>query len=261
MKPYKVFVISLAGSLERRRFITKQLDSLQLDYTIFDAIDGNVLPQNEYDLLVDAVAIAPKLKWLTKGAVGCALSHLAVYGLIAKEEIPFALVLEDDCILNKELPQLLDSLTNAVEGNDDIILFYFSSGQPIQLKQVPDKELPGKFQIYDVVEPNKLASAVAYVISKKASKRLADFAVPIKTSADHWGYFLDQNIIQKIRCIYPMPVNTSDFKSSIDYLAKDSLLGKLSAFIDKYKLFPAFQFLKFRRRRTQRRLQNIKVVD
>ncbi len=260
MEALKIYVISLPGSFERRRFITEQLNSLELSYTLFDAIDGNALSEEEFNSKVDAVAIAPKLKWLTKGAVGCALSHIEVYKRIAQDNVPFALVLEDDCILHDKFPQLLASIPNSIEGTD-VVMLYYSSGEPIQLKQNTAQDLASGFKLYDVVEPENIFSTVAYIISREASEKLADFALPVKTTADNWGFYIQHKVINKLKCVYPMPVDTADFKSTIGYLSDASFLGRLSSWVDKYKIFPVHQLLKFRRRKALKRRKCIELVS
>lgn len=43
----KTFVISLKRSERRRQFMIEQCNRLHLDYEIFDAIDGQLLTENE----------------------------------------------------------------------------------------------------------------------------------------------------------------------------------------------------------------------
>ena len=47
---------------------------------------------------------------MTKGEIGCALSHLKIYQKTVDEDIPYALILEDDTLFDTEFPKYLNDL-------------------------------------------------------------------------------------------------------------------------------------------------------
>ncbi|RSD32027.1 glycosyltransferase family 25 protein [Vibrio pectenicida] len=71
----KVFVISLKRSPERRRYIKRQLDDLNIEFEFFDAVDGRAEPPHP---LFDNYNYAKRL-WLTSGRVP-SKGELGVYG-------------------------------------------------------------------------------------------------------------------------------------------------------------------------------------
>lgn len=99
-------VISLARSHERRAFMQRQLESLELPFRFFDAIDGSKLVEPVANKVMEASSIGVRL---TRGEIGCALSHLAVLEEIAQSQHEYAAVLEDDVFVSAELWRFLDS--------------------------------------------------------------------------------------------------------------------------------------------------------
>ena len=75
----EIHVVSLKKAVDRRKSIEGQLQKLNLSYTIFDAVLGSALNQDELDELVDMEEVKKYPKWLTPNALGCSLSHMGVY--------------------------------------------------------------------------------------------------------------------------------------------------------------------------------------
>jgi len=95
----KIFVINLKKDTNKRNRIISMFQKLNItNYEIFDAVNGNELKHFEINK-----------KWydpwshlhLTKGEVGCALSHFQLWQQIKKEK-KMAMILEDDFIIDNE---------------------------------------------------------------------------------------------------------------------------------------------------------------
>lgn len=98
-----VFVISLARAVERRARVTQHLTELGLAHRLIDAVDGRLMPEEERNKL-----LAPGQQYHA-GVVGCYLSHLLAYQAVVEENIPVALVLEDDARLSRRAVPLLQA--------------------------------------------------------------------------------------------------------------------------------------------------------
>lgn len=59
---------------------------------------------------------------LTKGAVGCYLSHLNLYKYIASSNKPYGIIFEDDVVINKDVFEKLNKYVALVPNNWDILL-------------------------------------------------------------------------------------------------------------------------------------------
>lgn len=181
MWPHPIFVINLAGSLDRRRACAEQFDRLGLSPTFLDAVDGRRMSEAEIAAIVDEggrLRRAPKP--LTKAEVGCYLSHWKVLQAIVEEGLPQALVMEDDLLAGDELPAILDALASKRLPPYDMIKLGISEPQvkpftPI-LRLTEGAEL--------VRHHNVVNSNLAYVITRAGAERFLRYGMPIRYPVD-----------------------------------------------------------------------------
>ena len=101
-----IFVINLSGNVERRQFQKQQLSELGLDYKILNAISTDDINKETYK--------KHYYDWqrpLRNTEVACYFSHRSAWQKIINKNMP-ALILEDDALLSKCVPELLKSFTN-----------------------------------------------------------------------------------------------------------------------------------------------------
>ena len=96
----KIYTISLKTEIENRIKIKEIFQRLNItNYEIIDAIDGSMLEQyNIYEKWRDPWSHLH----LTRGEVGCALSHNLVWKKIEESTEESAIVLEDDFVIANE---------------------------------------------------------------------------------------------------------------------------------------------------------------
>ena len=174
------YLISLDKDVQRRELFFAQLDTA--DFAVFSAINTM---QKEWEELAE-VFNPTKFEQhyrrnVTKGEIGCTLSHLAVYRQIVEDqnvtENDYALVCEDDALFNANLsPNTTALLTEKCDA--DIVLI----GQS-KIAEFDDVELeinyPTTFSFLrqtvgdvTVAYPYKsyFADTVAYLIKKSAAR-------------------------------------------------------------------------------------------
>jgi glycosyl transferase family 25 len=107
-----VLLISLQRCAERRRGAIQALERLKLEHKWVKACDGNKLSLRE---LREAYKPANTLKIysspLGRGEIGCYLSHLECYRMMVDQNIPYAIIMEDDMRPNPNLIKALRALT------------------------------------------------------------------------------------------------------------------------------------------------------
>ncbi len=118
----RIFVINLQSSAERRKDIQSQLEKLGLPFEFFNAVDGKTLTEEDLSAYDGRKRRLFFGKDLSRGEIGCLLSHRAIYRKVVAENIPAALILEDDTILSPDLPDVLAALS-ACAGEWDMIRF------------------------------------------------------------------------------------------------------------------------------------------
>lgn len=165
------YVISLAGSEDRRAVMRARLEKVGLEYVFVDAIDCrniDVASVPEYQR-------SKRLKYfgrdLLGGELGCFFSHKKVIDLIVDQDIDEALVLEDDAILADDFGSVLDSL---LAVPDEYELVRFLSGSKLdKFKQKQTCDLGNGYSL------RKLAAtpggAFTFLIKKSAALKLQPF--------------------------------------------------------------------------------------
>lgn len=100
---WPVFVISLPDATERRASITAQLSALSIPFEFMEAIDGREGLPEDCEASIDRVATKRQLgRPMSDAEYACALSHMLIYKRVVTENLPGAIVLEDDAIIGQE---------------------------------------------------------------------------------------------------------------------------------------------------------------
>ena len=105
-----IFIISLPHETARQQKISARLQALGLAFSFFPATaKADMRPADRafYNARRRRLSMG---KDLYDGEVACLLSHKRVYEKMLAEHLPYALVLEDDCMLSDEFPQILEAL-------------------------------------------------------------------------------------------------------------------------------------------------------
>ena len=202
MWPYPVFLINLKASADRRAAATDQLARVGLAPTLVEAVDGRTLAAEAIGGLVDAegrLRRAPKP--LSPAEIGCYLSHRAVLERIVAEDIPQALVLEDDLVATDELPAVLEAIAAGKLPPYDMIKLGISEPQVKAFTPIlPLTESSSLVRHHNVVNSN-----LAYVITRAGAARFLRYGRPIRYPVDvamnrAWRHRLD------ILAVRPWPV-------------------------------------------------------
>lgn len=177
---WNVFVISLADAHAHARQldIARQLESLSIPFEFIDAIDGRAGLAAEYEQMIDRAGTEIQLgRHMTDPEYACALSHMSIYRRIVDENLPGAIVLEDDAILGPLFKEFLDARGYEVGAliqldhlNGDIWRFT----RPIRLT--------AHIRLAKAARNTSLSSG--YSISRSAASHLLDHGLPLRGLAD-----------------------------------------------------------------------------
>src|SRR5690348_4758531 len=120
----KAFVINLERDVRRRESIIAQLESLGLEYEMLTAVLGSALDSSEVSRITDMQRARRYLgRALTGAEIGCALSHVHAYRRILDQNLPAALILEDDVVLPPDTPVVLREIEKVINPRKpDLIL-------------------------------------------------------------------------------------------------------------------------------------------
>jgi glycosyl transferase family 25 len=107
--PCTVYLVNLERAPARRAAMERQLNALGMAFERIDAVDGKALSPAERAVYSDPQGHLDQYHTpLSPGEIGCYASHLKIWQRMVAQQVPVALVLEDDITLAPELPQVVE---------------------------------------------------------------------------------------------------------------------------------------------------------
>lgn len=248
MQYFPIFVINLPTATERRLVVEKQLNSLGADYEIVEGVFGN--DQRVVERYDDELAITERKKSLITGEKGCALAHALLYERMVKENIPLALIMEDDIVLPKNFLQIAEKEIHKTNRKWEwlsfdyryvgrIFLYHWLIATIKTIKNKPSfvwyavlksfymiplsvfeglrNSIASNFSNYS--GPKKfyrpLFNAGAYFLTLEGAKKLLDLTKPLRYSADEIPNVGRRKVRLKFYGYVPLIVrqNTVDFST------------------------------------------------
>ena len=160
-QPMQVLVINLRSAIRRREFQQTQLELLGLTYEWIWAVQPDDLDPNELQNRTYAYA-----RPLRPSEVSCLLSHREAWRRVCAKNTPH-LVLEDDAVLLRDVPQLMEQLS--CERNVD----FFNLETVTKPKTLGKQKgtIDGTRYTKSIVLRNR-AGAGAYVLYPSGAKKL-----------------------------------------------------------------------------------------
>jgi glycosyl transferase, family 25 len=183
-----VYVINLKHDLARRNHTTTQLNDLGIHFSIIDAVDGNqysneeIYNNNDFEVW----KCGALSRYLLKGEIGCALSHLRIYKKIIDEDIEMACILEDDNEFAGEFKFFLEK-ENLITANWDLL--YLGHNSKIPLCETKETQSINKKKMdlkeFFIGTPLEIPlGSYAYLIRKETARILLNKAYPLKMPID-----------------------------------------------------------------------------
>ena len=133
--PPKIIVISLASALERREKISQQLESLDLEFSFFDAVNGS----KGHDLFRHYNSIKRRREEpddMSPGQLGCYASHYLIWEQCVELGRPM-IVLEDDALLFPERFDTFVKVTEKLPENLECVRLF----SPLRKRSTPLKQV------------------------------------------------------------------------------------------------------------------------
>lgn len=249
-----IYIISLSSETKRRENISKQLKKLSLDFKFYDACDLRGIDESTANKYVTQdVAFNKPSRNLTKGEIGCTLSHLnLIHKINHIDSSSHLLILEDDAIIDKRISDIISS-EKLNEFEWDIIILGYSKLEENESTLFYVKEpIKTKIKINDIkigsVWKEWTCGTVGYLVNNNSLTKFNE--LPIVTTADDWHYI--KNKLDLIIChTRPLLVfeDFQKFSSSIEDERKHLLKRKLKI-LDFYRYLRGIArliMLKFRK--------------
>jgi glycosyl transferase, family 25 len=210
------FVISLPQDIKRREHLISQLQKIDVPFSIFEAIHGMSLSTEDLEASYDREkALRISNRELSKGEIGCALSHMSIYKKMLAEDIQYALILEDDAdILDEELPATLLKLRQFYSNKKPVVVMLSYVSRYLENKEI---KLDDKHRLYDTYRGT---CAHGYFLNKAAAEIFVKNLYPIHVAADKWEYFQKHFLPIKALVPYSIGLTSASLSSSIEAVEK-----------------------------------------
>lgn len=214
----KIYLINLARSPDRLGFMERQLKAMGLAFERIEAVDGKDLtPDRIHELAVpERVEEWPNL--LTSSAIGCSLSHVKAYRKFLEDGGSAAIFMEDDI-------ELLEGFGAVAEGVADVLtpkacaLLYFHGAEKAFVRE-DAIELNGDRRLHQALTPWGAYTTGAYILSRESARSIAEFNSPVYTTADSWGVYCRDGILDGLWAVLPPVTAPANFSSDIIYSRK-----------------------------------------
>ena len=253
----KAYVINLDRVPERKASIEQELAKTGIRYEIMSAVDGRQLDLIDRSLVVPDGLIARRGNWPSVAA--CSLSHLAAYRRVLEEDLPGALILEDDVSVPDDLADLTERVALTAKGASLVLYGYGRkrAEHPVMLSSHGPIAV-GSRSLLSPIDLENLRGATGYYITAEACGRIAGNILPITVPADEWIFFYEQRWIDEIRCVSPRAVHSKPFPSTIGYTGSryKALVNQLME-----RTFGLREVAAWRRRRLQVFWSKTQVID
>lgn len=155
----------------------QQFGSMNLPYRIMNASDGTKLSQEELQKYSKRHAFKYKGRELSKGEIGCALTHAKMYHQMLDDNFDEVLILEDDIVITQDL---LTVLLQRRKFPPDWEAVNFAN---TWAKAIPWGEPVCKD--YRICKFKSMANRTsAYLINRQGAEKLIDHLYPIRLPAE-----------------------------------------------------------------------------
>ncbi|KAI4882407.1 hypothetical protein NFI96_025174 [Prochilodus magdalenae] len=168
----EVFLINLQRRTDRRERMLRALREQEIDCKIVAAVDGKAMNVSEVNAL--GIHMLPGYsdpyhgRPLTKGELGCFLSHYNIWKEIVERGLKASLVMEDDLRFEVFFKRRLKNLLSEVQSEGlDWDLIYI--GRKRMQVDRPEKAVPN---IHNLVEADYSYWTLGYMISLQGAKKL-----------------------------------------------------------------------------------------
>lgn len=178
----KIFYINLDKDLERRNWMERQLSKQGLMYERIPAVFGREISKEYLEKCYSRrLALLRQSRELSFAEIGVAMSHLRTYHRIIEQELPYALILEDDVIIPNGFCDLIEDLERLVRVDRPEV--HLLSPAHADMGQSSEIRSYGNCQASKFVYGYYASS---YIVTRLAAQSLLIELYPISIVADNW---------------------------------------------------------------------------
>ena len=227
----KIYAVAVSRFAVRYQYIVEHVRRTSRCQLEIVGVDGYKIDREKYDPI------------FSPGQLGCALSHVKACHLIATGDDKCGLVVEDDVVLPKNIDSILSELEKII--NEDEIIFLYNRN--ISRAKYSNFGQYSFDEIYKLIYPlsmKDVRTAAAYIVGKKAAKKIYSYNNGAKVVADDWHQLYLSGCFSHPRLLYPNVVRMKGFPSTIGYSDSDSFFVRLGKKLLFGRLFQTVRMLR-----------------
>ena len=199
------FLINLDRHPDRLAAAQTRLSQVGVEAVRMPAVDGSSLsPAARRAAVARFHALLARGRLYTPGQIGCALSHHAVYRRMIDENMPTALVFEDDVLLTPGFPASLSAAETLLDVNRRQV-FLFSDGT----------QKPLSCEGHAFTRARDGDCSEAYLITLPAARELLRVNSPMVVPLDSWTRFAARGHIELYRAAPATATQDHAFQSVV----------------------------------------------
>ena len=202
LENFSVYMINLDRNTERLEYFIEQYMMSDLRYKQFQrisAVDGTSINVKDavspmaFDEItqIEKTGYRTKHYQLTRGAIGCYLSHVKAYELIAAGDAQYGFIFEDDASID---PMLLTKLNKVVDGIDNSWdMLYLGCQCIICEKHASYYNLEKFFLTHGYIVKKEAAGKLAGMLNAKKISQQIDSEISDLISQGHFKVYCLRN--------------------------------------------------------------------
>lgn len=200
MPEIKTYLINMNRDKDRLLWMQSQLAEHDVQYERFSAVDGRSLSQEQ-----QAYADDPNRSHLSKGEIGCLLSHFSVWRLFLATDSEFALILEDDLHFASDFAQFFKSIRSSLESDDAVIHRLEAYNAPVVVKR-PIFTRIGNRLCRQMI--SNLGGTGAYILNRKAAELLVNAKAHMTNAVDIEMFNTERRVVRGLVAFqwFPAPL-------------------------------------------------------
>ena len=178
-----IFVINLKKDVEKRKHMEYLCKQHNLECKFIDAVYGKDLDEEYISKIYNSdESIRFFRRELSRGELGCALSHLSIYKLMVENDIKQAIIFEDDICINEGFLSVIQSIDTFPDDWELVLLGYYQRKEKVYRKY--QQQITPKYKLARLSDVS--TGAFGYLLNLKCAKKLINELSTIKQPIDHY---------------------------------------------------------------------------
>lgn len=184
-----IFIINLKQDSHKRKHMEKLCKQHNLNCQFIEAVYGKDLDEETLAKVYNKKESIDLIgRELTKGELGCALSHISIYKHMVDKNIKQAVIFEDDIQIEEDFSSIIQNINTLPDNWELILLGYFNG--PVKKEKLVKSYLRDRKKITDthkLVRLKQTASgAHGYLINLKGARKLIEVLRTISLPIDEY---------------------------------------------------------------------------